>query len=278
MADSQPAGQLSDAEGEEVVRAAATIDRWCSMEDEQTAVGPEGPDEPADLFVLFGGGVLGIVDTLAEAMDKNLAARYAIVGGRGHATFWLERSMGDPLYQGELEAARVDPAVASESEMLAVALTQEYGQRVDFLETRSTNCGNNITYLLDLLDAQSLRPTSVILSQDPTMQRRMHATWSRQAEDRQRFASTRLLSLPAFRASLTWHDGDFAWDDAPRGMWKPERYLQLLAGEVDRMTDNESGYGPNGADYIAHVDVPPEVTQAAESLKALCPHVTSPRQ
>ena len=40
-------------------------------------------------------------------------------------------------------------------------------------------------------------------------------------------------------------------------------------GEVARLTDDAQGYGPNGRDFVVHVDVPAEVARACERLKAL---------
>lgn len=39
----------------------------------------------------------------------------------------------------------------------------------DALETQSTNCGNNITYLLELLERGKIPCRSIILCQDATM-------------------------------------------------------------------------------------------------------------
>ena len=50
-------------------------------------------------------------------------------------------------------------------------------------------------------------------------------------------------------------DGALAFDHEPLGMWDMGRYLELLMGEVPRLTDDEDGYGPRGAGFIAHVDV-----------------------
>jgi hypothetical protein len=46
-------------------------------------------------------------------------------------------------------------------------------------------------------------------------------------------------------------------------MWPLDRYVSLLLGELPRLTD----YGPAGRDFIAQVDVPTEVQQAADHLK-----------
>ena len=51
------------------------------------------------------------------------------------------------------------------------------------------------------------------------------------------------------------------------GMWSMEHYLSLLLGEVERLRDDANGYGPNGADYIAHVDIPAKVEIAAQFLR-----------
>lgn len=51
------------------------------------------------------------------------------------------------------------------------------------------------------------------------------------------------------------------------GMWEMERYIQLLMGEIPRLSDDENGYGPWGKGFIVHVDIPDEVRTAFETLK-----------
>ena len=62
-----------------------------------------------------------------------------------------------------------------EAEVFAEYLKYIHGLEVDYLECNSTNCGNNITYLLDLLKEHNIEFKSIILSQDATMQRRREA-------------------------------------------------------------------------------------------------------
>ena len=45
------------------------------------------------------------------------------------------------------------------------------------------------------------------------------------------------------------------------------RYVNLLMGEIPRLSDDANGYGPNGKNYIAHVDIPENVKIAFEELK-----------
>ena len=261
------------AEATKAAGAANILARWCAQRDvseltREALLAEAGlPEGQADLFVLFGGGVTGVVETFAAAMRSRVARRYAIVGGRGHATYWLDQAMGR-LRKGD-ESLPV-PGVASEAEMLDALLLARHGLHANLLETRSTNCGNNITYLLDLLEGEGCVPASVILCQDAVMQRRMDVTWQRQVMDRSAFAATRVLNWPAYEAELTCEDGGLAWRKAPEGIWPMEKYLQLLLGEVARLTDDEAGYGPCGRDFVVHVDVPAEVQAAAATLRAAC--------
>ena len=100
------------------------------------------------------------------------------------------------------------------------------------------------------------------------MQRRMDVTWRRQVMDRPAFASTHVINWPAYEAELADAEGGLAWRKAPEGIWPMEKYLQLLLGEVARLTDDEAGYGPCGRDFVVHVDVPAEVQAAAATLRA----------
>ena len=53
------------------------------------------------------------------------------------------------------------------------------------------------------------------------------------------------------------------------GMWTTDRYVNLLMGEIPRLTDDENGYGPEGKKFIAHVDIPEKVKNAFEELKSI---------
>ena len=57
-----------------------------------------------------------------------------------------------------------------EAEVFQRYLAHIYGLQADYLETQSTNCGNNITYLLDMIRDKNIPCKSIILTQDATMQ------------------------------------------------------------------------------------------------------------
>lgn len=52
-------------------------------------------------------------------------------------------------------------------------------------------------------------------------------------------------------------------------MWDMDRYVNLLMGEIPRLTDDAVGYGPKGKDFIAHVDILGEVRTAFEELREI---------
>jgi hypothetical protein len=62
-----------------------------------------------------------------------------------------------------------------------------------------------------------------------------------------------------------------AYEKSILGMWDMERYISLLLGEIPRLTDDENGYGPNGKDFLVHVEIPKEVQTAFDELKRKFP-------
>ena len=48
----------------------------------------------------------------------------------------------------------------------------------------------------------------------------------------------------------------------------------LVLGELSRLTDDEHGYGPRGAGFIVHVDIPAGVAEAGARLRAARPDAT----
>lgn len=210
----------------------------------------------ADVMVLFGGSILHGGDVLADAMKRGIARTYLIVGGEGHTTGTLRRT-----------ARARCPTIATdglpEAEVFSRYLLAKYGLAADYLETTSTNCGNNITNMLRLLKDHGVAFHSIILCQDATMQRRMDAGLRRHAPE-----GTVVINYAAYRATVVCHENRLGYASDIPGMWEIDRYTELLMGEIPRLADNEEGYGPAGKDYIAHVDIPDEVMRAFVELKA----------
>ena len=210
--------------------------------------------ERADVFVLFGGSILRGGEVLAEAMRRGIAKTYVIVGGEGHTTETLRRKMHQAFPEIETEDL-------PEAEVFSRFLKHQYGLQPDFIECNSTNCGNNITNLLDLLRENEISFKSIILSQDATMQRRMEAGLRKYVGE-----DVTIINYPVYSARVVAENGELAYAEDIWGMWDMDRYISLLLGEIPRLSDDAGGYGPNGKGFIAHVDVPEKVRTAFNML------------
>jgi len=232
-------------------RDLGTLATWLARRDEP------GPDAPADVVVLCGSAVLASVAVVADAWHRGAAAAVLATGGVGHSTPHLADAVArHPRYRDVATAGR------SEAAVLADLLRTHHGLpgRAISLEEASTNCGENAEFSVALLRRSPSRVRSVLLVQDPTMQRRTHASFER--------------SLGAgFPTSLRSHApfvpvvaGDAVRDPDGQVAWTRARFTSLVLGEVRRLHDDEHGYGPRGAGFIGHVDVPAEVLAAARRL------------
>lgn len=218
----------------------------------------------ADVYVLFGGSILYGVDVLAQAIQNKIAKKYIIVGGFGHTTATFQQTVQN-IYP-DIPAKNMQ-----EAEIFAALLKKRFNLEVDFLETKSTNCGNNITYLLDLLQKQQLDCHSIILSQDATMQRRMSACLRKYVD-----SDVTIINYATYQTNLILKQNQLTFDKQFLGLWQPERYQKLLMGEIPRLLDTKTGYGPNGKGFISHVDIPLEVLSAYERLQQKYPELNRP--
>ena len=211
--------------------------------------------EQVDVMVLFGGSILEGGDVLASGIKNFVAKKYIIVGGAGHTTDTLRQVV-------HLEYPDIEITDLSEAEIFQKYIKHVYGCKADYLETKSTNCGNNITYLLDLLKENNISFKSIILSQDASMQRRMAAGLKKYVNDK-----VTIINYATYCAKVLNQNDELVYEENIHGMWTIERYVNLLMGEIPRLSDDENGYGPNGKNYIAHVDIPEHVKIAFEELK-----------
>ncbi len=208
-----------------------------------------------DVMVLFGGSILEGGNVLVSGIKNFVAKKYIIVGGAGHTTDTLRQVV-------HLEYPDITTTDLSEAEIFQKYIKHVYGCKGDYLETKSTNCGNNITYLLDLLKDNNISFKSIILSQDASMQRRMAAGLKKYVKE-----GVTIINYATYCAKVLNQDEDLVFEDNIHGMWSINRYVNLLMGEIPRLSDDANGYGPNGKNYIAHVDIPENVKIAFEELK-----------
>ena len=214
----------------------------------------------ADLLVLLGGSIPHGCETAGRAFRDGIARKLMIVGGEGHTTPFLRRAIAEryPAVPAEFR---------TEAEIIAELLQQEFGlSKQEFLiENRSANCGENASFSFRLARESGLRPKTVIVMQDSTMQLRTQAAFQKEWAA----WAPQLIGFAAYRARIAAKDGRPAFENGGLwGMWSMEHYISLLMGEIPRLRDAPGGYGPNGRNYIAHVDLPAEVEPAFERLRA----------
>lgn len=220
--------QMSGADQERL----EVIASWLRLEDAEPAY--------VDLMLLFGGSLPDAWDAAADAVRRGVVGELVVVGGVGHTTDALRTV---------LRAGGHEADAATEADLVAAYLRREHGLTDLLLERRSSNCGDNVVRARDLVRAHGLRPGSVALVQDPTMQRRMDAV-----------------------ARLVWPEVHPVNRPGPDGRgWPTDRWVALVVGEVPRLRDDEHGYGPRGRGFLAHVDIPEDVAAAQAALLAAHP-------
>lgn len=216
--------------------------------------------EPADLIVLLGCSTLVAAEAAASGFLAGKASRLLVSGGIGHATEWLYSSIEmHPRYRSVPTRGRPEAAVLRD----VLEMNGIDPSRV-LIEDRSTNCGANAVESRKLLDDMGVRLETVVLIQDPTMQRRTDASF------RHAWSESGDPLFVNFAPFVPQVGPEGLGPDVP-GLWPAERFLSLILGEIPRLRDAPGGYGPKGAGFIAHVDIPEEVEAAWARLAEALP-------
>nr|WP_242368276.1 YdcF family protein [Lactobacillus intestinalis] len=155
----------------------------------------------------------------------------------------------------------------SEAELFQNYLQSKYHLEAELLETKSTNCGNNITYLLELLEKKGIDWQSILLMQDASMMRRISATLKKFAPEKM------IIDYATYKAPVTATRDKLGFEAELPYMWIMKHYISLLLGEIPRLHDDENGYGPLGKNFIAQVEIPTEVMAAFDYLQEKYPEL-----
>jgi hypothetical protein len=209
----------------------------------------------ADVVLFFGGSILSGADVMAAAIRSGIAATTMLVGGEGHTTQAL-RDQAAQMIPGDTAPGR------SEADIFQHYLHARHGVTADLLERESTNCGDNITRALAVLNENAIPHSNVILIQDATMQRRIGAGWNLAQPD------AHVVNFASYTVQVVAHGDSIRYHTAPGDMWPIPRFTSMLMGEITRLRDDKTGYGPRGRGWIAHVDIPPVVEEAYELLSS----------
>ena len=213
-----------------------------------------------DMIIILGNSIPYIAELGAKAYKNNLAKDIMIVGGIGHSTKYLiENVLQDDKYKD------IDVYDKSEADILKqiIALRENIKPDKIIIESESTNCGSNARESLKILKDKGKIPKSIILIQDPTMQLRSHASFLKDWDEEK----TLIISYSPFIPKVKVAGSGYEYiNDKISGLWDKPRFIDLIMGEIPRLRDDKSGYGPKGKGFIAHVDIPEEVLASYERL------------
>ncbi|MCF0259105.1 MAG: YdcF family protein [Erysipelotrichaceae bacterium] len=239
---------------DQICKAVQKLSTWLAASDAPSLAAENLQQLPVpEAIVLFGGSTLQGAHTLKTASECFPKARIILAGGYGHTTGLLEEQMKKALKtwpENEL----------SEAVLFEQYIKEQFGLQADWLECKSTNCGNNVTFLLELLKENMPDCRRIAIIQDPSMQRRMKAVFEKEAPNLE------IVSIPAMLPVFCLDGSKIRFHSETAGQWSVEKYCQLLCGEIPRLRNDASGYGPKGAGYIAAVDIPDEIEEAWQTL------------
>ncbi len=219
-----------------------------------------------DVIVLLGSSVLQTAKVASEAFAIGIAERILVVGGVGHSTNHLWEAVRT---QADLSSIEVEGR--PEAEILRDVLSLRHGVPASamLIENRSTNCGSNAWEAKRVLEEGRVSYHRLLLIQDPTMQRRTHASFERAWRGH---SDVEFISYAPF-VTKTGLTADGEWELNPNA-WSSERFMSLILGEIPRLIDHPTGYGPKGRDFIEHVELPTAVLEAHQRLNQVNPQTS----
>jgi len=225
--------------------------------------------ERADLLILIGNSLLHTAAAAANGWKSGAVNALMVAGGVGHSTPDLRQRMQSETPLKAITGLPLEGIPVNgrtEAEILASVLVRTFGVNGDaiLLETKSTNCGANAIESRRVLENNAMVPSTIVIVQDPLMQRRTIAAFKHVWRDR---PSVTFISAPPFIPVLEVRSGRLTVAHPDENdVWDLPRYLELVMGEIPRLRDDSHGYGPRGKGFITHVDIPDEVENAYNRL------------
>lgn len=239
------------------IQAVNTLGQWLAQSD--FAAAPQAQD--VDLIVLAGNAVIPTIEAACE-FAANSEKPLLIAGGIGHSTTYLYAEIArHPRYNIIPTTGRAEAAIIKD---IAHQFWKVPDEKI-VTEEKSTNCGENARFSLDKMAEIGLTEGRVLIIQDPTMQRRTVATFARVSQERG--VPFQWLSWPGIVPEIIEGEQGTVFAGEAGGLWPLERYVSLALGEIPRLRDDATGYGPQGRDFIVHVDIPPQVMVAWHALQ-----------
>ena len=243
---------------EEICRDVNQVAAWLARDDFG-----DGSPRNFEAIVVFGNQVLETLVAGCRLAQQSLGTQLVLSGGRGHSTPALFENLRQSDYAGLVRDGRIK-AEMTEAAMYAAVAAQSFGIAESrlLLEPDSRNGGENARFSLRTLRIAGIAAGCVVLIQDPTMQRRTAVTWDRERL-REGLPGLRGISHAVFVPQVEPGPAGLPQlvEEQRRGTWTIERYLGLVMGEMERLRDDENGYGPRGRNFLVHVEIPDQVWQ-----------------
>ncbi|CAG8982259.1 hypothetical protein HYALB_00004493 [Hymenoscyphus albidus] len=230
--------------------------------------------EPVDCIVICASSVLYSASYLFSTLQNTprLTKYLVLCGGVGHSTPLIYEAVAQHETYHKIKDDVIGLPEARVLEVIMnrffdVDMIKSAGCEI-LIEDKSTNCGSNAIEARKLLENSGV-PSSgrYVIIQDPTMSLRTIASFQKtysNLENRPEF-----LSCPTFIPKVRDLDSGSGFDVEnieAKELWKMNRFVELLVGEIPRLRDDNEGYGPKGKGFIAHVDVPQDVEEAWGTL------------
>ncbi|MBM1172971.1 YdcF family protein [Microvirga arabica] len=215
-----------------------------------------------DCIILAGNCVLETAEGAFRAMKGDVGPKLLITGGVGHATEVLRRKVAmHAVYRAVVTDARTEAHILAD--------IAERFWSIDrssiLIEPESTNSGENALLSRRVLENADLPVRTILLIQDPTMQRRADATFRHVWSDR---PDLKVLNWPTFTPRVRLAGEELQFDlNGIAGLWSMDRFLALVMGEIPRLRNDLHGYGPRGKGFITHVDIPEHIEAVFAQLK-----------
>lgn len=225
---------------------------------------PENEDFKSDTLLIAGNSIPELTAAAARFCQQQPVIQQVIIaGGVGHGT----QRLIDSINTRGPEPTLTDWQNKSEAEITANLFELSYPNHelAISLDTQSTNTGENARFSRDLFSAET-RPQSFWLLQDPLLCLRSQITMAQEWALPLEAIQPVPLELPVL---IGYDRSPHFADPAMDNWWSNDYFLSLVIGEVRRLQDNPSGYGPKGAGFIPHVDVPKEVIASYQRCRKL---------
>lgn len=225
---------------------------------------PKNATFESNTLLIAGNSIPELTEAAAHfCQQKTEITQVIFAGGIGHGTQRLIES----IKKRGPEMSLTDWEKKSEAEITAALFNKYYPNHklTFYLDTQSTNTGENAQFSRDLFTNEN-RPKTFWLVQDPLLQLRSYVTllqeWTLSKEA--------IQPIPLEQPVLIGYNNapQFA-NSAMNDWWSSEYFLSLVIGEIRRLQDNPNGYGPKGAGFIPHVDVPSEVIDSYQRCQQL---------